>query len=64
MERRPGRQHIVDHRHMPPLDVLEAGGMHGKGMPNVRFALDKLLRAKQYAFVEIAGSALPVRVGP
>lgn len=30
---------------------------------NVRFALNKLLRAKEYAFVEIAGSILPVRVG-
>ncbi|MFZ4535945.1 DUF2971 domain-containing protein [Propionivibrio sp.] len=30
---------------------------------NVRFALNKLLRAKEYAFVEIAGSVLPVRVG-
>jgi hypothetical protein len=30
---------------------------------NVRFALNKLLRAKGYAFVEIAGSVLPVRVG-
>jgi hypothetical protein len=31
---------------------------------NVRFALNKLLRAKGYAFVEISGSVLPVRVGP
>lgn len=30
---------------------------------NVRFALAKLLRAKGYAFVEIAGSVLPVRAG-
>ena len=30
---------------------------------NVRFALDKLLRARGCAFVEIAGSVLPVRVG-
>lgn len=30
---------------------------------NVRFALNKLLRAKGYAFVEISGSVLPVRVG-
>ena len=30
---------------------------------NVRFALNKLLRAKGYTFVEIAGSVLPVRVG-
>ncbi|MFM1908249.1 MAG: hypothetical protein RLZZ591_1926 [Pseudomonadota bacterium] len=30
---------------------------------NVRFALNKLLRAKGYAFVEIAGSVLPLRVG-
>ena len=30
---------------------------------NARFALNKLLRAKDYAFVEVAGSALPVRVG-
>jgi Protein of unknown function (DUF2971) len=30
---------------------------------NVRFALNKLLRAKGYTFVEISGSVLPVRVG-
>ena len=30
---------------------------------NVRFALNKLLRAKGYVFVEISGSMLPVRVG-
>ena len=30
---------------------------------NVRFALNKLLRSKGYAFVEIAGSVLPMRVG-
>lgn len=30
---------------------------------NIRFALNKLLRARGYAFVEIAGSVLPVRVG-
>lgn len=30
---------------------------------NVRFALNKLLRAKGYAFVDIAGSILPVRAG-
>lgn len=31
---------------------------------NVRFALSKLLRIKGYAFVEVGGSVLPVRVGP
>ena len=30
---------------------------------NVRFALNKLIRAKGYAFVEIGGSELPVRIG-
>jgi len=30
---------------------------------NVRFALQKLLQAREYAFVEISGSSLPVRVG-
>ncbi len=30
---------------------------------NVQFALQSLLRAKQYAFVEVAGSKLPLRIG-
>lgn len=34
-----------------------------KDPTNVRFALSKMLRSKGYAFVEIAGSNLPLRVG-
>lgn len=57
------------------LDVSPMAGVHHNKMPlaqithgpnpnpdNVRFALSKLLQAKGYAFVEVAGSTLPVRV--
>lgn len=30
---------------------------------NVRFALEKLLRTKGYAFAAVSGSMLPLRVG-
>jgi hypothetical protein len=59
------------------LDPSPIAGVHHNKLPlarithgpvpdpsNVRFALNKLLRAKGYAFVEVAGSVLPVRVGP
>ena len=58
------------------LDPSPMAGVHHNRLPlarithgpvsdpsNVRFALNKLLRAKDYTFVEIAGSTLPVRVG-
>ncbi len=58
------------------LDISPMAGVHHNKLPlarithgpgpnpeNVRFALDKLLRAMNYAFVEVAGSTLPVRVG-
>lgn len=58
------------------LDPSPMAGVHHNKLPlarithgpvpdpsNVRFALNKLLRAKDYAFVEVAGSVLPVRVG-
>ena len=58
------------------LDPSPMAGVHHNKLPlvrithgpvpdpsNVRFAINKLLRAKGYAFVEIAGSVLPVRVG-
>ncbi len=59
------------------LDPSPMAGVHHNKLPlakithgpainpsNVRFALDKLLRSKQYSFVDIEGSTLPVRVGP
>lgn len=58
------------------LEVSPMAGVHHNRLPlvrithgpapnpeNMRFALDKILRSKNYAFVEIAGSTLPVRVG-
>ena len=58
------------------LDPSPMAGVHHNKLPlarithgpvsdpsNVRFALNKLLRAKDYAFVEVAGSIVPVRVG-
>lgn len=58
------------------LDPSPMAGVHHNKLPlarithgpvpypsNVRFALNKLLRAKDYAFVEVAGSVVPVRVG-
>jgi hypothetical protein len=58
------------------LDPSPMAGIHTNKLPlvkithgptqdpyNVRFALNKLLRAKAYSFVEISGSVLPVRVG-
>ena len=58
------------------LDVSPMAGVNNNRLPlarithgptpnpgNIRFALEKLLRSKNYAFVEIAGSPLPVRVG-
>ena len=58
------------------LDVSPMAGVHHNKLPlarithgpvpnpdNVRFALNKLLRAKEYSFVEVAGSTLPVRLG-
>lgn len=58
------------------LDISPMAGVNHNKLPlarithgpvpspdNVRFALNKLLRAKNYAFVEVAGSTLPVRVG-
>lgn len=58
------------------LDPSPRAGIHHDKLPlakithgpvpdpsNIRFALNKLLRAKGYAFVEIAGSVLPMRVG-
>lgn len=50
----------VNHNRLP-LARITHGPVPNPG--NVRFALDKLLRSKNYAFVEIAGSTLPVRVG-
>lgn len=50
----------VNHNRLP-LARITHGPVLNPG--NVRFALDKLLRSKNYAFVEIAGSTLPVRVG-
>jgi len=57
------------------LDVSPMAGIYQNRLPlvrithgpalnpeNMRFALEKLLRSKNYAFVEIAGSTLPVRV--
>ncbi|MEO8157919.1 MAG: DUF2971 domain-containing protein [Betaproteobacteria bacterium] len=58
------------------LDPSPMAGVHHNKLPlarithgpvpdpsNVRFAINKLLRARGYAFVETAGSVLPVRVG-
>ena len=58
------------------LDISPMAGVNHNKLPlhrithgpvpnpdNVRFALNKLLRSLNYAFVEIAGSTLPVRVG-
>lgn len=58
------------------LDISPMAGVNHNKLPlarithgpvpnpdNVRFALNKLLRAKNYAFVQVAGSTLPVRVG-
>lgn len=58
------------------LDVSPMAGVNNNRLPlarithgpapnpgNIRFALEKLLRSRNYAFVEIAGSPLPVRVG-
>ncbi|MGQ0710161.1 MAG: DUF2971 domain-containing protein [Rhodoferax sp.] len=58
------------------LDVTTMAGVNHNKLPlsrithgpvanpeNVRFALNKLLRSLNYAFVEVAGSTLPVRVG-
>ena len=58
------------------LDPSPMAGVHHNKLPlarithgpvpdpsNVRFALKKLLKAKEYSFAEIAGSAMPVRVG-
>ena len=58
------------------LDISPMAGVNHNKLPlarithgpvpnpeNARFALSKLLRAKNYAFVEISGSTLPVRVG-
>lgn len=58
------------------LDISPMAGVNHNKLPlarithgpvpnpdNVRFALNKLLRAKNYAFVQLAGSTLPVRVG-
>lgn len=57
------------------LDVTPMAGVNHNKLPlsrvthgpvpnpeNVRFALNKLLRSLNYAFVEVAGSTLPVRV--
>ncbi len=59
------------------LDPTPMAGVHHNRLPisrithgpasdpaNVRFALEKLLRAKGYWHIEIAGSTLPIRVGP
>ncbi len=50
----------VNHNKLPLAQIT-----HGPtpNPENVRFALSKLLRAKKYAFVQVAGSTLPVRVG-
>lgn len=50
----------VNHNRLPLVRIT-----HGPvpNPENMRFALDKLLRSKNYAFVDIAGSTLPVRVG-
>jgi hypothetical protein len=58
------------------LDISPMAGVNHNKLPlarithgpvpnpdNVRFARNKLLRAKNYAFVQVAGSTLPVRVG-
>lgn len=58
------------------LDISPMAGVNHNKLPlarithgpvpnpdNVRFALNKLLRAKNYSFVQVAGSTLPVRVG-
>ena len=58
------------------LDPSPMAGVHSNKLPlaqvthgpvpdpvNAQFALQKLLRAKGYAFARVAGSALPVRVG-
>ena len=58
------------------LDISPMAGVNHNKLPlgrithgptlnpdNVRFALNKLLRAKGYAFVQVSGSTLPVRVG-
>ena len=50
----------VNHNKLPLARIT-----HGPTLnpDNIRFALNKLLRAKDYAFVQVAGSTLPVRVG-
>ena len=58
------------------LDPSPMAGVHHNKLPlarithgpvpdpaNVQFAINKLLRAKGYAFVGVAGSVLPVRIG-
>ena len=44
-----------------PLSRITHGPTADSG--NVRYALQKLLQTKKYAFVEITGSTLPIRVG-
>ncbi|MDP3820963.1 MAG: DUF2971 domain-containing protein [Burkholderiales bacterium] len=50
----------VNHNRLPLARIT-----HGpvSDPSNVRFALNKLLRAQEYTFVEVAGSLLPVRIG-
>ena len=50
----------ADHNRLPLARIT-----HGPvpNPENVRFALNKLLRSKNYAFVQIMGSTLPVRIG-
>jgi hypothetical protein len=50
----------VNHSRLPLARVTHGPTLNPN---NVRFALNKLLRAKNYAFVQVAGSTLPVRVG-
>lgn len=58
------------------LDISPMAGVNHNKLPlsrvthgpvpnpeNVRFALNKLLRSLNYAFVDVAGSTLPVRIG-
>lgn len=47
--------------HRLPISRITHGPT--KDPANVRFALSKMLRSKGYAFVEVAGSTLPLRVG-
>ena len=51
----------IHHNRLPIRRVTHGPSVEPE---NVRFALEKLLHIKKYAFVEISGSTLPVRVGP